>query len=342
MMTSRERVLASLKHQSTDQVPFVEAGVDLPMQRALLGREQFLPEELNEMMGLDNLRVMLLPPIFGEYEERGGINFVARPLIRTRTDLDKMIFPDPDDPALYVEGEALVRRNRGRYAVGAHLRMGASPLLMSMGLEGFAYALADEAGLVETVLGRYADWTIAVIRHLREVGVDFVWTFDDMAFKTGPLFSPQILRRLFMPCLHRVAQAIKGEGFPWILHSDGNLAPLLDDLVTLGFDGLHPIEPGPMNIEEVKRVYGKRLCLIGNIDLHYTLTRGTPAEVEAEVKHRIETIGRGGGYMISSANTITGYCKVENVWAMIQAVRKYGRYWQISPKQAQDNFGTSC
>jgi uroporphyrinogen decarboxylase len=101
---------------------------------------------------------------------------------------------------------------------------------------------------------------------------------------------------------------------------------LLDDLLTLGFDALHPLEPGPMDIEAVKRDYGDRLCLVGNIDLHYTLTLGTPEEVDAEVKQRIETIGMGGGYMISSANSITSYCKIENVRAMIEAIRKYGAY----------------
>ncbi|MFH1929654.1 MAG: uroporphyrinogen decarboxylase family protein, partial [Chloroflexota bacterium] len=64
----------------------------------------------------------------------------------------------------------------------------------------------------------------------------------------------------------------------------------------------------------------------GNIDLHYTLTRGTPAEVEAEVRDRIERVGRGGGYIISSANSITSYCKLENVLAMRDAVARYGWY----------------
>ena len=76
----------------------------------------------------------------------------------------------------------------------------------------------------------------------------------------------------------------------------------------------------------MKRLYGDRLCLVGNIDLHYTLTQGTPEEVDAEVKQRIEVVGKGGGYMISSANSITSYCKVENVRAMIAAIRKYGAY----------------
>lgn len=81
-----------------------------------------------------------------------------------------------------------------------------------------------------------------------------------------------------------------------------------------------------MDIEALKQEIGHRVCLVGNIDLHYTLTQGTPQEVEDEVRRRIEVVGRGGGYMISSANSITSYCKLENVRAMVDAIRRYGVY----------------
>ncbi|RME50429.1 MAG: hypothetical protein D6790_21230 [Caldilineae bacterium] len=325
-MNARERVLAALALQQPDRVPWVEGGVDPPIQRALMQREEFLPEELNERLGLDNINILLRPPIFADTEVRDGIEYVTTPWIRSRDDLDVMVFPDPDAPAIYRRGEEIVRRNKGRYALAASMRMGASPTLLSMGLDGFSYALADDPGLVDTVLGRFADWTIAVLRHLPDLGVDLIWTFDDLAYKAGPMFSPTVLNQVFMPHLRRVADAIKETGLPWIFHSDGNLMLLLDDLLTLGFDALHPIEPGAMDIEALKRDYGHRLCLVGNIDLHYTLTRGTPEEVEDEVRRRIQVVGRGGGYMISSGNSIASYCKVENVWAMARAIRKYGAY----------------
>jgi uroporphyrinogen decarboxylase len=81
-----------------------------------------------------------------------------------------------------------------------------------------------------------------------------------------------------------------------------------------------------MDIGEVKAKYGDRVAIVGNIDLDYTLTRGEPAEVDAEVKARIKAAGPGGGYIISSANSLTDYCKLENVYAMAAAVKKYGKY----------------
>ena len=214
---------------------------------------------------------------------------------------------------LYRDADELVRRNQGKYAVAAKMRIGVSPTLLSMGLDGFSYALADDPGLIDTVLGRYADWTIDILERLPDVGVDYIWTFDDMAYRSGPMFSPRVLRTVFMPHMRRVADAIHATGLPWIFHSDGDLMPFLDDLLSLGMQGMHPFEPGPMDIEAMKAQIGDRVALAGNIDLHYTLTMGTPEEVDAEVKRRIEVVGKGGGYLISSANSITSYCKVENV-----------------------------
>lgn len=325
-MNSRERVLTALRLEQPDRVPWVEGGVDAPMERALVGRDDYLPEDVAEVLGLDNLIAPLMPPLFVDYEMHDGINYVAQPQIRTRADLHKMTLPSTDDPSLFREAEEIVRRNRGCYAVAAKMRMGASPTLLSMGLDNFSYALADDPGLVDTMLGRYADWTISIIGRLRDIGVDYVWTFDDMAYRAGPMFSPRVLRQVFMPHFRRVADAIRATGLPWIFHSDGDLEPFLDDLLSLGMQGMHPFEPGPMDIEAMKAQIGHRVALGGNIDLHYTLTLGTPEEVDAEVKRRIEVVGKGGGYLISSANSITSYCKLENVRAMSAAIRKYGAY----------------
>ena len=326
-MNLRERVITALRLGQPDRVPHIESRVDVPIQRALMGRDDFLPEELADVIGLHNLQLrQFLPPIFAEYNESGGSDYPAKPLIQTRSDLDKMRFPDPESPALYADAEALVKRNVGKYAIGASLRTGISAAHMSMGLEGFSYALADDPGFVDTVIGRYADWAIAVMGHLRDIGVDYIWTFDDIAYKSGPMLSPRVFRKVLMPHMQRVGDAIKSAGLLWILHSDGDLTALMQDLLKLGINGLHPIEPGAMDIVQVKEQFGARVCLIGNIDLHYTLTQGTVEEVEAEVKERIEAIGKGGGYIISSANSITHYCRIENVRAMIAAIRQYGLY----------------
>ena len=121
--------------------------------------------------------------------------------------------------------------------------------------------------------------------------MDFLWFADDLAFKTEPYVSPRIFRQMFLPRFRHVADQITK---PWIFHSDGNLMPLLDDLLSLGMNGLNPIEPGAMDLGDLKRRYGRNLCLAGHISVD-TLARGSEAEVEGLVRDAIRVAGPGGG-----------------------------------------------
>jgi uroporphyrinogen-III decarboxylase len=212
---------------------------------------------------------------------------------------------------------------RGDYAVYARIRLGAAPTIEGMGLEALSYALVDDPGLVHEVHRRFSEWSARVVEHLNELDFDFYWANDDVAANQGPLFSPAVFREFFLPHMQTVARAIRK---PWVYHSDGNLWRVLDDLLSLGMSGLHPIQPSAMDIGEAKRIYGGRVCLLGNIDLDYTLTRGTVEEVQAEVRARIATAGPGGGYILTAGNSLPDYCKPENVLAMARGVKAYGAY----------------
>ena len=191
-----------------------------------------------------------------------------------------------------------------------------------MGMEGFSLALYDNPSLVETVLDLYFNWTAVVAERVSQLGFDLFVTTDDLAYKTAPVFSPRVFRELVVPRYRRVADKIS---LPWIVHTDGNVLPLVEDFIGLGVAGLHPIENGAMDIRAVKRDYGQRLCLLGNVDLNI-LGLGTPQDVEHEVRGLIRDIAPGGGYIISSGNSLASYLRPENVLAFSNAVRKYGQY----------------
>jgi uroporphyrinogen decarboxylase len=322
-MNSSERVLAAMHCQMPDRVPFIDT-IDLEMQFRIMGRRDFDQADLAAEMGFDALMLNRYPPFFVHQIQTGsGSQFIKEPLIRTRADLDQAVFPELDNRYIDEVAQFVDRYHKTGYALGLVTRMGAAGILNSMGLDNFSYALADDPGLVETLFDRYADWACELLEKTRNLGFDFIKFADDIAYKSGPMFSPQVFRELFLPRMRRVAAQVS---LPWIYHSDGNLMPVFDDLLSLGMNVINPIEPGAMDIEAVKEQYGTRLCLHGNIDLHYTLTLGTPEEVTDEVRRRIERIGKGGGYIIASANSITDYCKLENVLAMRDAIRQYGSY----------------
>lgn len=322
-MTSRERVMCALAGEQCDRVPFAEASVDQAVARALAGSDQDLTErEISDMLGRDVVVAVLFPPYFADKGVGSdGQPYVTEGWIKTRADLDRVVLPDPRSEAIYADARKVLEE-KGHYAAVAAIKHGVAPMLLSMGLDGFSYALVDDPDLVREVLRRYVDWQIVVTQHLIEMGFDCLWSFDDVAYKTGPFCSPQVFREVLLPVFRRSSEAI---AIPWIFHSDGNLMPIMDDLLTLGMNAIHPIEPGCMSLAEMKERYGHRVCLVGNVSVD-TLGRGTPEEVRALVRECIATAGPGGGYLMSSSNSIPWYARPENVRAMAEAIREYGAY----------------
>jgi len=322
-MNSRERVMCALAGEQPDRVPFCEGSVAANVARTLASADHDLSErQISDMLGRDVVVAVLFPPYFADAEiGSDGLSYVGAGWIRSRADLDKMVFPDPAAPALYAAAQKVLDE-RGDHAAAAAIKLGVAPTLLSMGLDGFSFALKDDPWLVAEVLRRYVDWQLVVTGRLIRMGFDFVWSFDDVAYRSGPFCRPAVFRDVLMPAMRRCVEAIT---VPWIFHSDGNLMPVLDDLLTLGMDGLHPIEPGPMDLAEVKARYGTRVCIVGNVSVDL-LGRGTPEEVRTEVRRCIAVAAAGGGYMISSSNSIPPYARPENVRAMADAIREFGAY----------------
>ncbi len=338
-MTSRERVLTALMRRQPDRVPWVESTVHNRLAEKILQRSDFekatvtqlfampgarIPPAVLEVLSLDNLNFSIAPPRFVRSQTYEGMDMIVDGLIKQAEDLPKIILPNPEADSFYQPAREFVARFRGSgKALGVTTRIGISNTYLSMGIEHFGLQLYDNPDFVFRVMDLFVEWAEKAIARINELGFDFLIIPEDLAWKQGPLFSPKIIREAFLPRMKRVAEKIR---IPWIYHSDGNLMPILDDLLTLGMSGLANIEPNAMDIGKLKKDYGKRICLMGNIDLHYTLTQGTPEETEAEVRKRITEIGPGGGYILASSNSLTPYCRPENVLAMNRALLKYGYY----------------
>lgn len=359
-MKPRERVLAALKRGIPDRVPWLEISIDETLQIRIMGRADFTPGELCAKLGMDGFGYRF--PIGGEatagpvmmhagsgFKERyyypqkvtfdfsppfiaemgstpeTGRAFVRRGLLTSEDSLrlfDEYL-PDPDHPARYEQVAKWIARYKGDYAVFARIRLGSSSMLESIGLMEFAYKVYDQPDFVKEVHRRFSEWSARVVEHLNRMDFDFYVTGDDLADSKSPWMSPEMFQEFFLPYQRIVVRAMKK---PWVHHSDGNLLVILDDLLSLGMCGIHPIQPRAMDINRVKETYGNRVCILGNIDLDYTLTLGTPEDVEEEVRERIAHVGQGGGYIITSANSLPDYCKAENILAMARAIKKYGMY----------------
>ncbi len=316
--------MAALNLEEADRVPYCEHGFSQKIAQKILQTDGRVSEQqICRTFGRANINFNFRPPTFVKKPpaNREGREWYGDGLIKSRDDLKLMEFPDPYNDALY-EPAAEFLKHKGEYAACAHVKLGIMPCWQSMGFETFAYALYDDLELVCEVLDRFANWSGVVIEKLVEMDFDFLWAFDDIAHKTGPIFSPKMFRELLLPRIKPVAEKIT---IPWIYHSDGNLMPIIEPWLSLGMSGMHPLEPGSMDIEQLKSDYGDRICLVGNINID-TLCLGTPDEVKEEVREKIRKLATGGGYIVSSSNSIPDYAEAENVLAMTEAIYEYGKY----------------
>ena len=181
-MKPRERVMCALAGEQPDRVPFCEGSVAANVARALAHRDRELSErEISDLIGRDVVVAVLFPPYFADQGiGSDGQPYVTRGWLKTRADLDKIVFPDPRDPALYQNAQRVLDE-KGDYAAAAAIKHGVAPTLVSMGLDGFGYALADDPDFVREVLKRYVDWQVVATEHLCRMGFDFLWSFDDVA-----------------------------------------------------------------------------------------------------------------------------------------------------------------
>jgi uroporphyrinogen decarboxylase len=141
------------------------------------------------------------------------------------------------------------------------------------------------------------------------------------------MMSPAAFGHFLQPRLRKMIDMIHEQGALCIKHSDGNLYSLLDMIVSAGPDGLNPIEPvAGMELRRVKQLVGDRVCVVGNIDCAHLLPHGTVDEVRDAVRQAIAEAAAGGGYMLSSSNSIHSSCNPANFVAMVRAAHEFGRY----------------
>lgn len=329
-MTSKERVMAALRLEEPDKVPFIDwpmPGIQKEIIRRKGGDPGMNKAEFARLIGMDGISMDdYCPPFFCEtiVDSDGIEHLQGEGLIKSEADLVKMAFSDPKAPGFFDNAKRFIDQyGNEELALFAGFRTGMINTIYSMGMMGFSMALHQNRKLLDTVIERYTEWNIQVVEGLQPLGFDFLMSYDDIAFNSGPMFSPATLREVFLPKLQPLFNAIN---VPWVYHSDGDLATIMDDLIGMGICGIMSFQPDVMDIKAMKDKYGDRIAVWGNIDLHYTLTRGTVAETIAEVKQRLREVGPGGGYIISTSNTITEYCLPENMIAMFDTIEKYRDY----------------
>ncbi len=338
------RLDAALRREEGDRVPLFEAEIALPVQEWFLGREiNSMEDEIEFYVRAGYDFVPVFPPFFAprlmkssSMEENGSNEgdrerswlVESEGIIKTLKDIERFPWPDADDidfSSFYEIAPLLPPKMKILGMLSPAAIFG--NVSQAMGLQNFCYALYDNPEVIEALFEIIGSTYLKIARKLVTVprlGACFM--SDDLAYTEGLIVSKKIYKKYVFPWYHRIGEIFQNEDIPFIFHSDGNLLAVLDDLADCGITGIHPIEPQAMDIVEIKKSYGDRFCIFGNIDLEYTLTRGTTEEVESLVKQRIKELAPGGGYGLAASNSVPDYVKPENYLAMVAAAKKYGEY----------------
>mgnify|MGYP001122441614 CR=1 FL=1 len=361
VMNSRERVLTSLLHEEPDRVPIqasftpefarrlrehlglhsqgednphggaehdLEKILDLDIIQYSVGiaNSYYLKEEEEYVCewGIKWKRVPYTTPFgVGHYTE-----IAAHPLA-TDEALVSYTPPSPHREELYAPLRTILKEFQKTHFIlgvtvctifeGAWYLRGMDRLLMDM--------VTDEEK-ANAVLDIPFYFHLEAAKRLTAMGVDGIWLGDDVGTQRGMLLSPELWRRYLKPRLAIICREVKNIN-PHVhiaYHSDGNIYPIIDELIEIGIDILNPVQPRAMDPAFLKKRYGRNLSFWGTVDEQHTLPFGTPQEVQREVLERLSVMGQDGGFIIAPTHHVQLDTPLENFFAFLETARSLGCY----------------
>ena len=294
----------------------------------------FATDENGTVSFQDDFGAMLCKPRDSFYYDWRGFP-LSEPSVEA---MAEMPWPDAADPARY---DGLRERVKKLRASTDKALFGMAPcghdlfnqLFRVRGMENGLMDMVAEPEFAEAFFDRLCD-TICKAQELflSEVGdlIDVHFAADDLAGQNGPLVSPALWRRMVKPRQARIMATIKSHTkAPVFYHTCGAVVEFLDDLIEIGVDILNPVQVSAagMDTAELKKRHGKRLSFWGGgCDTQRVLNTGTAGDVRQEVRRRIRDLAPGGGFVFNPVHNIQPLVPVENVTALFEAARMYGRY----------------
>jgi uroporphyrinogen decarboxylase len=293
----------------------VEAHLDLPIR----------------MTGLKSIKPLYAPPeqygdrVVDEFGVAWTTNAIDRgvpigPPLK-KPSLDRYTFPDPAAEYRFQDLVEWCRRHEDHYTI---LWIGDlwERATFLCGMERLLLYVRAEPGFVGSLLDRITEYildTLSIL--LQRFSFDGIALSDDYGTQRSLVMSPADWRRLVKPRLAAIFGRAKSAGKTVFLHSCGAVAALVPDLVELGLDILHPIQPEAMDILQLKREFGKLLTFCGGLGTQDTLVRATAEKIRREVRRLKKQMGRGGGYVLEPGITIQADVPLVNILALIDAAR---------------------
>ena len=330
----KERVLAALRHQQSDKVPY-DIQFTVPARTRMA--DYYGDPDFESRLGNCFTWLRPHPPgaRFKEVEpdiwaDEFGVLWdrhidkdigVACNRLGTPGNVADFVFPDPHDLARYECFDEIIAANRERavlVSLGFSLFERAWTLA---GMENVLMAMVSDPGFADALLDRILQFNLAIIEHACAHDIEIFRFGDDWGQQRGLLMGPELWRRFIKPRFQAMCQAVKLHGKFTMLHCCGKVDEIFPDLIECGLDIFNPFQPEVMDVFEIKRTYGNDLTFYGGISIQRTLPFGTVGQVRDEVRRLVDAIGAQGGYIASPSHDIPGDARPENIAAMIEVLQ---------------------
>lgn len=322
----------ALLHEPVDRLP-TQINYTAAMGQKLAEHFGLRPEALPDRLGNHLLRLDLTFPrrlsqerkvrfdwwgVGFSTEEEGYFASVS-PLAESN-DLDQFPWPDPHALGLLDEAAAAVAAGSDHFVAP---NFGFCLFERAWSLRGFETFLMDTAldpGYAGELLDRIVDIQLVLIRRFIDLGVDGGYFGDDYGAQKNLLFSPKSWRLLIKPRLARLFAPFREAGLPIILHSDGQIAAIVPDLVEIGLSALNPVQPEVIDHRWLKDTFGRDLAYYGGISTQTVLPHGAPDQVRAAVSACVVALApEGTGLVIAPSHRLMSDIPMENVEALLAA-----------------------
>lgn len=349
-MNRRERVHTALAVREPDRVPMMDFLFQEPLYEALIGHRPGSyngPDAVKLALALDHDAVWLPFGSYGGFQPRyleedtyvdeWGTTYkhnsyswpIDAPIdypIKSRQDLARYAPPDPTRAGRTSEIDAARATPHDDLSLQAGIQGPFTTAWLLMGYERICYALYDDPAMLHDIFGMCVAYFKEAARQSVAAGSDAIWLADDFGDSCRGFLKLEQFRKHVLPYFAELAEYTANLGVPVLLHSCGHISAYLDDLAQTRLCAIHPLQrTAGMDLRAVKERYGKRFCIIGNIDSSRTLPFGSPEDVAAEVRDAIDVAAPGGGYVLASDHSLHDGIPVANIVEMFRVGAEYGR-----------------
>lgn len=349
-----KRLIAAFKRQPVDRVPNFEVLIEDKHVEGILGRyagntlafggdpakgivdpdivRPMFPKDFIEICNIIGQDAILFEHIWTPFKRLmsdGKKVIVSDRNVKTREDFRSLIPPSEED----IEKKLFYLDEYKEAVKGTNIGVGVlfgcliqTPYEFMVGMNDFMMMVYEDRNFIEEILEVSTEYWIKFVKAIVARGVDILWPADDFAFKTGLFIPPKLFKEIWGKRYRRILEPAVNAKVPMIFHSDGKIDDMVEDLIDMGIDCIATMDPYGIDYRDYKKRFGSKACLHGNIDIEWPLTKGTPEEVDADIKAHMEVLKPGYGYVCGSSHSLINTIPWENIVAFFNAIHKYGVY----------------